>query len=267
MIRHLVAMLFLLAVQAQAAVSVDIGRQFPADGVIATDKGFYVELDYTADEATYLWLRPWYQGREVRTGSNPSPLHAPGAGKALGWFFLHGDGARADSIQVLAGDGQPGNTREVARFPVDVQLRVGTPIGELPDWVTALLREQVATPPSAIAGPPVAADSSPSPWDWVLPTVFLLIVGSAILGPLVAAWRWRGGWRWLAVLPSLGMLGVTLRFFIDTARDPTSHNLWPLEFLWCSFLAWLAMAALMGLHHVLAGRSGHSVDDREKNVR
>ena len=49
--------------------------------------------------------------------------------------------------------------------------------------------------------------------------------------PLWAAWAWHGRWR-IAALPALIVLGIAaLRILIDTKRDPTSHNLWPLEIL------------------------------------
>lgn len=41
-------------------------------------------------------------------------------------------------------------------------------------------------------------------------------------------WRWRGGWR-IAAAPAMVMSFVVLRIVVDTARDPTSRNLWPFE--------------------------------------
>jgi len=62
----------------------------------------------------------------------------------------------------------------------------------------------------------------------------LFIIALFILGlgaPLWSAWKWRGGWRIAAAVPAAVILFVVLRIVVDTARDPTSHNLWPFEIL------------------------------------
>ena len=41
--------------------------------------------------------------------------------------------------------------------------------------------------------------------------------------------RWRGRWRLTAALPVVA--GRAVNFAADVARDPTSHNLFPLEIL------------------------------------
>ena len=41
--------------------------------------------------------------------------------------------------------------------------------------------------------------------------------------------RWHGAWRWLASLPAVALVIVILNILIGTLREPTSHNLWPLE--------------------------------------
>jgi len=87
----------------------------------------------------------------------------------------------------------------------------------------------------------------------------LLLVGAVfLLAAFVYAQvrslaRWRGGWRIAAVLPLLGLLFVLARIVFDTQRDPTSHNLWPLEIV---FATVIALAAL-GLLHIarLASRA------------
>ena len=66
----------------------------------------------------------------------------------------------------------------------------------------------------------------------VLLTVFVLIlgIGLAVFGARALV-RWRGGWRWAALVPLLLVLGVVLRIVVETRADPTSHNLWPFEVL------------------------------------
>jgi hypothetical protein len=74
----------------------------------------------------------------------------------------------------------------------------------------------------------------------------MLVVGALGLGglvfPLLALWRWQGGWKLAAAVPA-GIVGfVILRIAVGTAADPTSHNLWPFEVL----IAGLASLAIIG---------------------
>mgnify|MGYP003694776637 CR=1 FL=1 len=57
----------------------------------------------------------------------------------------------------------------------------------------------------------------------------LLVAGIGI--PLWSVWKWRGGWRIAAAVPVTVIAFVALRIVVDTARDPTSHNLWPFEII------------------------------------
>ncbi len=62
--------------------------------------------------------------------------------------------------------------------------------------------------------------------------------------PLRALWRWRGGWRVAAMVPTALMVFVVLRLIIGTTIDPTSHNLWPFEILMVGGLSVLIMVVL-----------------------
>ncbi len=80
----------------------------------------------------------------------------------------------------------------------------------------------------------------------------LLIGGIAL--PLRSARRWSGGWRIAAFAP-LGLMGfVILRIVIDTAIDPTSHNLWPFEILIFGAVALLIVFALKIARRILGVR-------------
>ena len=46
---------------------------------------------------------------------------------------------------------------------------------------------------------------------------------------ILALWRWRGGWRLLAAVPAVAVAAHVLVIARGVARDPTSHNLWPIE--------------------------------------
>jgi hypothetical protein len=41
----------------------------------------------------------------------------------------------------------------------------------------------------------------------------------------------RESLRWMSYLPAIVLGGWAILLGVDTARDPTSHNLWPFEFV------------------------------------
>jgi hypothetical protein len=62
--------------------------------------------------------------------------------------------------------------------------------------------------------------------------VIILLAAAAIINvvlSLVAVWRVKGLWKLVATLPILCIFAVGLNIVLGTSRDPTSHNLWPLE--------------------------------------
>lgn len=64
----------------------------------------------------------------------------------------------------------------------------------------------------------------------VLIVMFAAVIGNAVLA-FQAIRRSRGLSRLLAAVPLLALLGLGLKIFLDVSRNPTSHNLWPLELL------------------------------------
>ena len=80
--------------------------------------------------------------------------------------------------------------------------------------------------------------------------LFLLIAFGLPLAYVVAQVRalrrWQGTARTLAWLPVLAAGLYTLKFALDVARDPTSHNLFPFELIIGSVLGlgFLGLCAL-----------------------
>jgi hypothetical protein len=85
-------------------------------------------------------------------------------------------------------------------------------------------------------------------FESLLATVFvvggLLLLAGVAFASIWGFARWRGVWRVLALLPLAGVAFVGLRILVDTRRDPTSHNLWPLEVLVAGVLGLFALALL-----------------------
>src|SRR5215470_14493014 len=92
--RHMLAAV-LLALGASCAgfacatVTVDVMETHPTGAAVllSPNENFYVRLRYATDIPIKIWARPYFLGREVNAGSNPSRTYT-GTGEALGWFFL-----------------------------------------------------------------------------------------------------------------------------------------------------------------------------------
>src|SRR5688572_5215283 len=82
--------------------------------------------------------------------------------------------------------------------------------------------------------------------------VLTLGIGLAVFG-VRALVRWRGGWRWAALVPLLLLLGVVLNIAVDIRTDPTAHNLWPFEVLAMVVIA-SAVLGLIELYRMVVTR-------------
>jgi hypothetical protein len=245
------AVLFCIAVScagaAYPAVAIDVIATDPPGETVTLplNENFYVRLRYTTDLPISIWARPYFQGREVDAGSNPSRTYT-GTGDALGWFFLMQPGTRVDEIRITAGDGSHDGTHLVATHRVHVVG--GTERTEArgePDWVVELNRQDKAAQQAAYEQ---RMKTPQTLGDVVLFDGFMLtVLAISVFGfaaPVWGLWRWRGAWRAAAVVPAAMMAFVVLRIMLGVADDPTSHNLWPFEILQAGGLSVLIMAAL-----------------------
>ncbi len=227
------ACLALAALAARAELRAQVvATDPPSPAVLARDQPFHVRIAYAGAEGHALWARPYFRGERVKRTKTNASLRHEGDGAALGWFSL--DAADAvDEVRVFAGGGKPYREFEAARLAVDVRGtgQAGAAAAR-PDWVESLRREEEARHREAREE---ERNQPASATDWLIGPVFMLAVlaigGGAIAAP-VAAWRrWRGPWRVVAAAPLVAMAFVAGRIVVDTARDPTSHNLWPFEIL------------------------------------
>ena len=69
----------------------------------------------------------------------------------------------------------------------------------------------------------------------------------AILLDILLIRRWRGWWRGAACVPIAALVVWAAVIVVGIIRNPTSHNLWPMEFiLWgAAALAALGLLALL----------------------
>lgn len=78
--------------------------------------------------------------------------------------------------------------------------------------------------------------------------ILLLAVGAAnAFLSVYTVWQARGFRRVLAILPLLGIVGICLNIYLDVARDPTAHNLWPFELLLAGAAGLLYSFGFLGL--------------------
>ncbi len=215
---------------AQTTLKAEIVETDPGmEATLGKDQNFWVRIRYESDEPVRLWARPYFHGKEAPAASNPSVEHV-GSGHALGWFSFR-EPAEVDEIRLSAGGGKPYREWAVASYPVKLRW-TGTPAERhsAAPWVAELR----ATDQAVYRAVSEKATNEPvTAGDVALMRGFGLVVLAAMVGGVVApAWafrRWEGGWRVAAAAPLLLMLFVVARLLIDTAIDPTSHNLWPLE--------------------------------------
>jgi hypothetical protein len=250
-----ILMLLLLAPGARAETAVRVVATDPgAEATLGRDESFYVRIEFATDQPVSIWARPYFRGKPVqRTKSNASLPHT-GTGHALGWFSL--DGADAvDEVRIKLGGGKPYREWEAASYPVRL-TGTGVPAAQRnrPAWVEELMAAERVRYQQAYEqrmSEPVSAGSMVFMSFFMLIVLGLLVVGAG--APLWGVWKWRGGWRIAGAVPALVMAFVIGRIVVDTARDSTSHNLWPFEILMWGGASAIAMGAL-ALFRWLAGR-------------
>ncbi|MDN5849090.1 MAG: hypothetical protein L0H63_05550 [Nitrococcus sp.] len=236
-----------LAGDVRAETTVRVLETYPAGDVITLGEHqtFYLRIGYSTDEPVRIWARPYFQGNEVDAGSNPSRVYA-GSGEALGWLFFMEPGKQVDEVRISAGERSPSGPRAVATYSVRITGSSQPAVASTePAWLVELRNEDKRLQQEAyeqrMSTPPTAGET-------LLVRVLLLAVlalgVAGIAVPVWAWWRWSGGWRVAAAVPAAMMGFVVLRIVLDTAADPTSHNLWPFEILQVGCLSLVVMGVL-----------------------
>ncbi|HWU77873.1 MAG TPA: hypothetical protein VN043_15340 [Rhodanobacter sp.] len=235
---------------ARAMTQVKIAGTYPPGDTITLgrNQNFYLHLAYTSDRPVQIWAQPYFEGQPAKAGSNPSRRYPAGSGEAMGWFFLFDPGTRVDEVRIRAGDGTPDGTPVVATYALS--LTGGDEAGEEsppPAWVSTLGAADRAAQRADYErrmNTPLHTSDIAIVGGFMLAMYSLGLIGFA--APAWGLWRWRGGWRLAAAIPMAMMVFVVLRLFIDTARDRTSHNLWPFEILlWgAASVGWMLLLVL-----------------------
>lgn len=230
---------------AQADSSARVVETHPsASATLARNQSFWVRIEYQTDEPIRLWARPFRNGTPVETAMSNTSSAYTGAGEALGWFALTQSGD-VDEVRIVASGERPYREWVLARYPVELHWTAGSAASDSrPQWVEDLLALDKQRGDAAArqrAAEPVSATEVSLFNGFMLAILALALAG--IVVPVWSAWKWRGGWRLAAAVPAAVLGFVVLRIIIDTARDPTSHNLWPFEIVMfgAAALAWIAV--------------------------
>lgn len=223
-----------VAMATEPHATVSISEVDPVDGtMLHSNDQVYVRIHYSADVPIKLWIRPYAFDKEVPAYTNASTVHPAGEGDALGWFectqvcevhSIHIQVATADSGRpfldqpngdyYFTWDGIPGERHSPASWVKPMQD-------------AEAVRQKQAY--DAYMAQPLGKSG-----------VFALILFAAMLlaalfvcvvWPLYGLIKWQGKWRWLASAPLVLTVLKTLSISVDLARDPTSHNLLPFEYL------------------------------------
>ncbi|OQW31584.1 MAG: hypothetical protein A4E19_08200 [Nitrospira sp. SG-bin1] len=243
----------------QADTTVRVVETWPPGDYVTLGKNqnFYLRLAYETDKPVHIWARPYFRGKPANVGSNTS-LSYSGTGETFGWFFFNHPVDVVDEVRIMAGDGSDANTAVVAvwRGYVMGDNKVSGATAE-PAWVAEMRGRVKAAQDEAYRArkqKPTSAFDIVS--DIFFGVAFLCVVlASGFFGlfmPARAVWRWHGAWRIAAAIPGAMMAFVVLRIVVDGFRDPTSHNLFPLEIImWGSVST--GMMVLLYLAHKFAG--------------
>ena len=240
----------LAAPRAVAETRVEVLGTEPESHTVTLGAGqtFYLRIAYATDAPVHIWARPYFEGREVNAGSNPSRLHE-GEGEALAWFFFLGEpGQRVDEIRISAGDGSNAGTRELMRLPVRILAgtQPATPATAEPAWLAQLKAEEERAQREDYERrmrEPLSAGDGLLAAGFMLAVLAIGIAGVVV--PVRTVRRWEGGWRLVAALPALWVGFVVLRIALGVAVDPTSHNLWPFEILQASVVSLVLSGAII----------------------
>ena len=200
--------------------------------VLYGNDNVYVRFHYVSNAPVSIWVTPYSNGQKVGAITSGSPPYPAGEGEGFA-FFACNQACRVDSIHFQAapqGSGYPSIDQSA---PVDFAWdgapgRWHTPA----TWVKPFQDKEAQRQKQvydAYMAQPLGASG----------VATIIVFGAMLLGalsvcviwPLYGLIKWRGKWRWLAVAPLALTLLKTLGISADLARDPTSHNLLPFEYL------------------------------------
>lgn len=193
-----------------------------------------VHVHYVADQPVRVQAKGRLAGEPVPGTMNASPAYDAGEGDALAWISFR-EHAYIDSVRVTLADAN-WKTLAVRDIPLHVNWRAEAPAHAEAAWVEPLRVDQQTR---ITAGWQSAGAGDAGFLGGLLLSIIALSIPGYIALQVVAWARWKGGWRWAALVPLVVMAGA---FAVSLLALFAGSNLWP---IWLIFLSPLACLWLL----------------------
>lgn len=211
----------------------------PPRAAVGRSTTFYIRYRLDTQEPLLVSIDAYGQGQRLSTGNSGLTAIPAGGGTGVSFFFLlSGHRQVVDEVRLVASTTDQPQRRWTFSVPVALTFDpavTGTKL-PVPDWLKSWRAERAAATRAATRQPATGPAGSRGTLVGLTLLIALLVLGlplASIALPIWAIWTWKGRWRLMACLP-LAVIGLKLvSVGVGIARDPTSHNLWPLEIaLW-----------------------------------
>lgn len=229
---------------AQAPV-VSVLNTHPApDANLAGRDSFYLQYRIETPEKVRVGIEAYARGAKLPIGNSGQNHFDAGTHSGTAFFFVsQKEPVRVDEIRLPI-------WRETTHWQQPPDWVVSVPVAllhlpasprsqaPLPEWVNAWNKEREMRRQSAARAAQAKAAAEETWVENLLLRAFLIVIVfvlplAALALPAWAAWKWERPWRTHALIACAIVLVKAGSVIFDVARDPTSHNLWPLEMaLW-----------------------------------
>ena len=220
-------------------VSVSIVEMDPVSpAVLHGNDNVYVHFHYSASAPVSIWVAPYSHGQKVSAITSGSPPYPAGEGEGFAFFGCN-QACSVDAIHFQSapqGSGYPSaDQAEPADFRWDgAPGQWHTPAA----WVKPFQDRETARQKQAYRDYMAQPLGKSGVFALILFAAMLLgTLWVCVVWPLIGLIKWRGKWRWLASAPLALTILKSLSLSVDLARDPTSHNLLPFEYLFIGAVA------------------------------
>ncbi len=203
---------------------------------------FYLQYRIETPEKVRVGIEAYSRGAKLAVGNSGQNHFEPGTHTGAAFLFVsQKEPVQVDEIRLPIWREsthwqQPPDW--VASVPVALLHLPSSPRSQapLPDWVNAWNKDREMRRQAAVQAAQANAAASESWVENLLLRGFLIVIIfvlplAALALPIWAAWTWERPFRTHALIACAIFVVKVGTVMFDVARDPTSHNLWPLEMM------------------------------------
>ena len=203
---------------------------------------FYLQYRIETNEKVRVGIEAYARGAKLPIGNSGQNHFEAGTHSGTAFFFVsQKEPVQVDEIRLpiwreTTHWQQPPDW--VASVPVALLHLPGTPRSQapLPDWVNAWIKDREMQRQAAGQAAQAKAAAEETWVENLLLRAFLIVIVfvlplAALVLPVWAVWTWERPWKTHALIVCAVFLVKVGTVVWDVARDPTSHNLWPLEMM------------------------------------